>query len=935
MADRRVRVQVTGTVQGVGFRPFVHRLAHDLRLGGFVLNEPSGALLEAEGEAPRVEELLARLAGEAPPLARIERLVVEPLAPLGERGFRIVASAAGGRARAVLSADAATCDECREELFDPTDRRHRYPFITCTSCGPRFTIARGLPYDRATTTMAHFEMCRECRREYEDPGDRRFHAQANACPDCGPRASLLDRAGRPIAPPDGQDAVAAAGQALLAGRIVAVKGVGGYHLACRADLPDAVAALRERKHRDSKPFALMAPDLDAVRGLVELGPREEALLAGPRAPIVVARRRPAAPVAEEVAPRSPELGVMLPYSPLHHLLLAEVGMTLVMTSGNLSDEPIAHRDEDALRRLTRIADLLLVHDRPIQAPSDDSVLRSAGGDTRAPLILRRSRGYVPEALELPLRSPPLLAVGAELKSTFCLAAEERAFVGPQIGDLRTYETLIAFREGISQFERMFGIAPEVVAHDLHPDYLSTAYARERPGVGLVGVQHHHAHLAACLAEHGLRGPAVAAIYDGSGLGSDGTVWGGELLVGGVDSSARFASLLPVPLPGGDAAAREPWRMACAWLAASLGERTPELPRALAGEVELERWEGVARIAATGLASPLTSSAGRLFDAAAALCGLRARVAHEGQAAAELEWVADRGERGAYPLPLVASPSREAAAAGGAPGDARCPRDDPRPGRRPRAGLRRCRGRGALPQRARPRDRRGLRARSSPARDRARRPLGGRVPERAPARPHPDPAREARAPGAGPRAPATERRRDRLRAGRGRGGSRRRLRSGAPAAAPDLGQHQLGGLGRRLPHHRREVGPGVEAPALDPEHDQPAGQPVQGAGELDHLAEPERVGGGAGRRSRAELVAPDLDPVDRSRLLAGDGVDHDRQSGVRPKLDQVAGLALVLDRVDVRRPLRDQPGDLEPRGVVAAHPVAEPDHQCRDARHRRR
>ncbi len=664
MADRRVRVQVTGIVQGVGFRPFVHRLAHDLRLGGFVLNQPSGALLEAEGEPSGVDELLARLAGEAPPLARIERLAVEPVAPLGERGFRIVASAPGTRAEAVLSADAATCEECLEELFDPTDRRHRYPLIGCTSCGPRFTIARDLPYDRATTTMSHFEMCPECRREYEDPGDRRFHAQANACPECGPVARLLDRAGRPISPAAGQDSVAAAAQALLAGRIVAVKGLGGYHLACRADLPDAVAALRERKHRDFKPFALMAPDLEVARGLVELGSREEALLAGPRAPIVVAPRRAGAPVAAEVAPRSSELGVMVPYSPLHHLLLAGARTTLVMTSGNLSDEPIAHRDEDALRRLTRIADLLLVHDRPIQVPSDDSVLRSAGGAGRLPLVIRRSRGYVPEALELPHRSPPLLAVGAELKSVFCLAAEERAFVGPQIGDLRTYETLIAFREGISQFERLFGIAPEVVAHDLHPDYLSTAYARERPGVSLVGVQHHHAHLAACLAEHGERGPAVAAIFDGSGLGTDGTVWGGELLVGGLDNSTRFASLLQVPLPGGDAAAREPWRMACAWLAASLEEALPELPGPLAGQVEADRWEGVARLCAAAIASPPTSSAGRLFDAAAALCGLRARVAHEGQAAAELEWVADRGERGAYPLPLLAGPDGDVA---GGPG----------------------------------------------------------------------------------------------------------------------------------------------------------------------------------------------------------------------------------------------------------------------------
>jgi hydrogenase maturation protein HypF len=650
--DRRVRVEVTGTVQGVGFRPFVYRLAEDLRLGGFVLNQPSGALLEAEGRPSEVEQLLARLTGEAPPLARIERLAVEPLTPLGERRFRIVASAAGTRAQAVLSADAATCDECLEELFDPSDRRHRYPFITCTNCGPRFTIACDLPYDRATITMAHFEMCERCRGEYEYPGDRRFHAQANACPECGPAIGLVDRAGRPVDASSGRDPVGVAAEALRDGGIVAVKGLGGYQLACRVDRADAVAALRERKHRDAKPFAVMAPDLEAARSLVELGAAEEALLAGPRAPIVIAPRRPGASVAAEVAPRSPELGVMVPYTPLHHLLLREARTTLVMTSGNLSDEPIAHRDEDALRRLTRIADLLLVHDRPIRTRTDDSVLRSAGGAGRPPLVIRRSRGYVPEALELPSSSPPLLAVGAELKGAFCLAAGDRAFVGPHIGDLRTYETLIAFREGISQFERMFGIAPEVVAHDLHPDYLSSAYARERQGVSLVGVQHHHAHLAACLAEHGEPGPAVAAIYDGSGLGTDGTVWGGELLVGDLASSARIAHLYPVPLPGGDAAAREPWRMACAWLAASLEVAHPSLPPALEPHVDPDRWEGVAQLCASGVASPPTSSAGRLFDAAAALCGLRARVSHEGQAAAELEWVADRGERGAYPLPFL-------------------------------------------------------------------------------------------------------------------------------------------------------------------------------------------------------------------------------------------------------------------------------------------
>jgi hydrogenase maturation protein HypF len=651
MADRRVRVRVIGTVQGVGFRPYVHRLASELGLGGFVLNEPAGVLIEAEGPPPLVEELLARLPNEAPPLSEIERFAVEHLALCGERAFRIAASEAGAEPRPLLSPDAATCEECLAELFDSADRRHRYPFINCTNCGPRFTIARRLPYDRAATTMASFEMCAECRREYEDPEDRRFHAQANACPECGPQAVLVDRAGRPIVPEAGQDPVAAAARAVLAGRVVAVKGLGGYHLACRADDRDAVAALRERKHREEKPFALMVPDLLAARRLVELGPLDEALLTGRRRPIVIGPRRAIAAVAEAVAPESPELGVMLPYSPLHHLLLDEAGTPLVMTSGNLSDEPIAHRDEDALRRLAPIADLLLVHDRPIQTRTDDPVVRSTRG-AGPPIVIRRSRGYVPEALELPLGSPPLLAVGAELKSTFCLAAGRRAFVGHHIGDLRTYETLVAFREGIAHFERTFGIAPEVVAHDLHPDYLSTSYAQELDCPTRVPVQHHHAHLAACLAEHGEPGPAVGAIYDGTGFGLDGTPWGGELLVGDLGSFQRFARLLPVALPGGDAAVREPWRMACVWLAAALGEESPPLPAALHGQVDADRWEEVASLAAAGLASPPTSSAGRLFDAVASLCGLRARAVYEGQAAMELEWAADRSERAAYPLPLV-------------------------------------------------------------------------------------------------------------------------------------------------------------------------------------------------------------------------------------------------------------------------------------------
>ena len=416
-------------------------------------------------------------------------------------------------------------------------------------------------------------MCDACRREYDDPADRRFHAQPNACPDCGPRARLW-RGGPAQA---GGDAVAEAAALLRAGAIVAVKGVGGYHLACRAGDADAVARLRARKHREEKPFALMAPDLAAARALVALGDEEVALLTSPARPIVLARRRAGADVAPAVAPGARELGVMLPYAPLHHLLLADAGAPLVLTSGNVSDEPIAFRDDDALRRLGPLADAVLLHDRPIHTRTDDSVARVVRG---RPALLRRSRGLVPSAQALPVACrAPVLACGAELKSTFCLAKGPRAWVGHHIGDLRNAETLTAFREGIAHFERLFDVVPEVVAHDLHPDYLSTAYALDREGVELVAVQHHHAHLAACLAEHGLEGPAVGAIYDGTGLGPDGTAWGGEVLVGDLRSFRRAAHLSPARLPGGDRAAREPWRMACAWLVAA-GTGASEVPATL-------------------------------------------------------------------------------------------------------------------------------------------------------------------------------------------------------------------------------------------------------------------------------------------------------------------------------------------------------------------
>jgi hydrogenase maturation protein HypF len=632
---RRARVRVEGTVQGVGFRPYVFRLAQELTLAGFVLNDDRGVLLEVEGAAVAVAAFLERLPAEAPPIAQIERLIVEEVAPRGGAGFAIAASTSDGTADAPIAADSATCPECLAELFDPRDRRFRYPFVNCTNCGPRFTIVRGVPYDRPLTTMAGFRMCSRCQAEYDDPLDRRFHAQPNACPDCGPSLRLAGPGGDTLHRRDAALRIACA--SLTDGAIVAVKGLGGYHLACRADDERAVAELRARKHREDRPFALMARDVEAAQALVDFSADDVTALAGRERPIVVAPARSDARVAAAVAPGAADLGVMLPYSPLHHLLLDGAGGTLVMTSGNVSDEPIAYADDDALRRLAGIADLLLLNDRPIEMRTDDSVVRTAAGRR---IVMRRSRGHVPGSLSLPVAARRhVLACGAELKSTFCVARGDRAWIGHHIGDLHNHATLESFRAGIAHFERLFAVAPEVVAHDLHPDYLSTAYALERDGAELASVQHHHAHLAACLAEHGLDGPAVGAIFDGAGLGTDGAVWGGELLVGGLTGFERAGHLWPARLPGGDRAAREPWRMACAWLA----EVDGAAPRSLFDAVGRERWDAVERMARTGFAAPVTTSAGRLFDAVAALAGVRAdEVTHEGQAATLLEAACDPG-----------------------------------------------------------------------------------------------------------------------------------------------------------------------------------------------------------------------------------------------------------------------------------------------------
>ncbi|MEA2140377.1 MAG: hydrogenase maturation protein HypF, partial [Solirubrobacteraceae bacterium] len=644
------------------------------------------------GARDAIGEFLTRLRQQAPPLAIVEDVSWQPLQARGERDFQIVASTgARGDADTPVASDTATCADCLAELRDPRDRRFRYPFVNCTNCGPRFTIVRAVPYDRPLTTMAGFAMCQACRAEYEDPLDRRFHAQPNACPQCGPSARLLgadgdaphlivretdDRAMShpaaphpaapwpvppPVAAPRVADPVAGAAELIAAGAIVAVKGLGGYHLACRADERAAVAALRARKRREDRPFALMVADVQAARRLACFADEELELLRSPARPIVLARRRAQAAVAEAVAPASRELGVMLAYTPLHHVLLADaraLGVdALVMTSGNVADEPIAYLDDDALERLKPIADAFLLHDRPVHMRTDDSLARVVQvGRRRRAQTLRRSRGHVPESIALPVAAQrDLLACGAELKNTFCLARGRRAWVGHHIGDLGNWETLRSFREGIGHFQRLFAVSPRLLAHDMHPEYLSTSYAMERrqedEELALLAVQHHHAHLAAVLAEHGERGPAIGAIYDGAGYGTDGTVWGGELLLGDLQGFIRAGHLRPVRMPGGDSAAREPWRMACEWIAETTGDPLPPVPPALMGSVDAKRWAAVARIGSEGVASPVTTSVGRLCDAVAGLCGAGERVSYEGQAAIELEALADPGEKGRYPMPF--------------------------------------------------------------------------------------------------------------------------------------------------------------------------------------------------------------------------------------------------------------------------------------------
>lgn len=629
-------------MQGVGFRPFVFQLAVRYGVAGWVNNDSRGVTVEAEAEPAALADFLAALAAEKPPLATISRIETATLADRGETGFVIRESRIDLSRRAQVPADATVCGDCLRELFDPADRRYRYPFINCTNCGPRFTIVTGLPYDRPMTTMAGFDMCAACRQEYLDPASRRFHAQPNACPHCGPQLSLRSASGRPLP----GDPLAETIRLLQGGAIVAVKGLGGYHLAAAAVDDRALAALRQRKRRDEKPFAVMARDVAAVRRFARVSADEARLLEGVERPIVLLDKRPDCFLGEAVAPRNRAVGVMLPYTPLHYLLLQEDVAALVMTSANLADEPIAYEDAEALSRLATVADAFLVHDRPIHTRADDSVARVLGG--RA-LLLRRSRGYVPRGVPLPGELPSVLAVGAELKSTVCLTRGDRAFLSQHIGDLQNLDVYAAFCKAIGQLQALLETRPQAVACDLHPDYLASRFAREESGLPVVPVQHHHAHLASCLAENGWQEPAIGVIFDGMGYGADGRIWGGEFLLGGVADCERVGHFRELPLPGGDLAARQPWRMALSALRDAGCEEEGDHPALAAVPPEVLRL--VRQALARGLNAPPASSCGRLFDAVAGLLGVRATVSFEGQAAMELEALAEPAGAAPYPFAI--------------------------------------------------------------------------------------------------------------------------------------------------------------------------------------------------------------------------------------------------------------------------------------------
>jgi hydrogenase maturation protein HypF len=643
----RLRVLLQGAVQGVGFRPFVFRLAQEMNLPGWVLNSSAGVFVEVEGIKPSLDIFLLRLQAEKPPQARIWSLECSFLPPAGYRTFEIRPSPEEGEKTVTILPEIATCPDCLREINDPNDRHFHYPFTNCTNCGPRFTIIRALPYDRVNTAMAKFPMCPDCRREYEDPADRRFHAQPTACPKCGPQIELWDESGALLA--EKEVALKQAAEAVRAGKILAFKGLGGFLLMADARNEAAVSRLRERKLREEKPLAVLFPDLTSAQEQCFISPLEERLLLSSESPILLLAKKPDFSLAPSLAPGNPNLGVMLPYSPLHHLFMAELGFPVVATSGNRTDEPIAIEEKEALSRLRGIADLFLVHDRPIVRHCDDSVVRLLLGRE---LVLRRARGYAPLPVYVKKSLPPLLALGAHLKNTVAIGFGERVIISQHIGDLETPQAFQAFIAAGQDLGRLYDFKPEAVARDLHPDYLSSKYAQSL-GLPVISVQHHHAHLAACLAENQVEGKALGLCWDGTGYGPDGTLWGGEFLIGNASGFQRAAHFRPVLLPGGEKAIREPRRVAFAALCELLGEaalaREDLAPiRAFSPEQRALLFSLLGK----GVNTPSGCGVGRLFDLVASLIDLRHKATFEGQPAMELEFIAAPGETGSYPFEII-------------------------------------------------------------------------------------------------------------------------------------------------------------------------------------------------------------------------------------------------------------------------------------------
>jgi hydrogenase maturation protein HypF len=657
----RKRFHFRGIVQGVGFRPHVYRLARRFQLAGFVCNTPDGVLIEVEGEDAAVGGFLEILVQHPPPLAEIAHIARSDLEPQGETEFVIQESVEREFDAVLVSPDAATCDDCRREFTDPSDRRFGYPFTNCTHCGPRYSIIENVPYDRPATTMREFRMCAECQAEYDDPANRRFHAQPNACAVCGPRLSLVDSSGAPmeiaIRAASGRatdlDSIREVRRLLKAGKIVAIKGLGGFHLACDAENNEAVERLRARKRCSDKPFALMAANVSVAETFCHVTEEDRKALVGPRHPIVILARRQDALISPALAPGNNTLGVMLPYTPLHLLLYSEstdgppAFTALVMTSGNLAEEPIVTSNADALSRLGHVADAFLLHNRQIHMRVDDSVVRVFRGKER---VLRRSRGHVPAVIGLGRPVAEILACGPELKNTFCLTHGRHAILSQHIGDLENYETLEFFEETLANLKKLFRVEPRIIAYDLHPRYLSTQYALERDEIEKIGVQHHHAHIASCMVENGLNEKAIGVAFDGTGYGTDGLIWGGEFLVADFENFERRAHLRYVPLAGADTAIRQPWRSALSYLRETYGNELPGSLRLWNDVLETER-RVVWTMLEKGINTVATSSCGRLFDAVASILGLRHEINFEGQAAIELEMVARKGTGGIYPFQM--------------------------------------------------------------------------------------------------------------------------------------------------------------------------------------------------------------------------------------------------------------------------------------------